>query len=247
MKKILIINPTASDLGIEFYEEYLNKFLGKGFEICIKSLKYGPYSLESDFDVILASPFIIKEIKKAETGDYNAIIIDCFLNPAIKAAREITNIPVVGPGEASIYLACMLGEKFSIIGVGGPGAKKEYIRLVRSLGLLDRMASVRTIRLLVLELNEDKNRTFNLLVEAGRRAIEEDGADVLILGCTGLVGYAEDLQKELKVPVIDPALAALKFAEILSDLNLCHSKLTYPKPPKKPRILPPSLKDLEEV
>ncbi|RLI75164.1 hypothetical protein DRP05_15220, partial [Archaeoglobales archaeon] len=210
MIKILVINPVGTNLWDKSDKEYLSKFLSKGFQLDVRSLKYGPHSLESSFDVVLASPFIVEEVKKAEVEGYKAIIINCFLNPAIEAAREITNIPVVGPGEASIYLACMLGEKFSILGIGGTVGSKDYIKLVRSLGLLDRLASVRTIELPVLELDRDREKTFNLLVEAGRRAIEEDDADVLILGCTGLAGDAEDLQKELIVPVIEPALAALK-------------------------------------
>jgi len=245
--KILVINPVGTDLWDESDKEYLSKFLSKGFQLDVRSLKYGPYSLESSFDVVLASPFIVEEVKKAEIEGYKAIIINCFLNPGIEAAREVTTIPVVGPGEASIYLACMLGEKFSILGLGGTVGSKEYTKLVRSLGLLDRLASVRTIELPVLELDRDREKTFGLLVEAGKRAIEEDGADVLILGCTGLTGFAGRLTEELKVPVIDPAVAALKFAEILSTLNLSHSKLVYPRPPRKPRELPSVLKDLKEV
>ena len=238
MTKILVINPVGTDLWDESDKEYLSKFLSKGFQLDVRSLKYGPHSLESSFDVVLASPFIVEEVKKAEIEGYKAIIINCFLNPGIEAAREVTSIPVVGPGEASIYLACMLGEKFSILGLGGTVGSKEYTKLVRSLGLLDRLASVRTIELPVLELDRDREKTFGLLVEAGKRAIEEDGADVLILGCTGLTGFEKELEKELGVPVIYPGLVALKFAETLVRLGISHSKKAYPKPLPKKRIHP---------
>ena len=73
--------------------------------------------------------------------------------------------------------------------------------------------------------------------EEGKRALKEDGAEVLVLGCTGMTGMAERLSKELGVKVIDPLPTAVKFAETLVGLGLSHSKLAFPKPPEKKRYL----------
>ena len=66
------------------------------------------------------------------------------------------------------------------------------------------MASVRVTGIPVLDLQKDLDATFHALVEEGRKAIELDGAEVLILGCTGMTGMAERVTKELGVSVVDP-------------------------------------------
>ena len=55
-------------------------------------------------------------------------------------------------------------------------------------------------------------------MEEGRKAVEEDGAEVLILGCTAEYGFYETMQSELGVPVVDAVLAPFKYAEFLADL-----------------------------
>jgi allantoin racemase len=87
----------------------------------------------------------------------------------------------------------------------------------------------------VLELQKDPDATFHALAEEGRKAIELDGAEVLILGCTGMTGMAEKVSKELGVFVVDPLPTAIKFAETLVSLGLSHSKIAYPTPPEKAR------------
>mgnify|MGYP000244581468 CR=1 FL=1 len=238
MPKILVLIPIVTENLVEETEKYFKKHASEDFEISVTNLKFGPASIETYYDDEIAALFIVKEVEKAEKAGYDAVIIDCFDDPGLDAVREAVSIPVVGPGEASIYLACMLGEKFSILTVGPPYIKRLPTPRIRRMGLASRFASEISVGVEVLNIEKDRERTFNLLVEAGRRAIEEDGADVLILGCTGLVGYAEDLQKELKVPVIYPGLVALKIAETLVRLNLRHSKKAYPKPLPKKRIYP---------
>ena len=100
---------------------------------------------------------------------------------------------------------------------------------VRKLGLSDRLASIRTIGIPVLELM-DRPRVKSALLEAVRKAISEDGAQVMVLGCTGLVGLAAEVQRELGVPVVDPSMASLKLAETLIELKLTHSKLAFVRP-----------------
>ncbi len=89
-----------------------------------------------------------------------------------------------------------------------------------------------------LEMEKGRERLPTLLIEQGVKAIEEDGAHILILGCTGMMGLAQEVEKGLKergyeVPVIDPVKAAVKMAEALVDMGLSHSKMTYPYPPEK--------------
>jgi allantoin racemase len=85
----------------------------------------------------------------------------------------------------------------------------------------------------VLELHDDEDITIQKLVKEGEEAIEKDGAEALILGCTGFTGMAEKISKKLGIYVVDPLPTALKLAETLASLKLSQSKITYPTPPKK--------------
>ena len=85
----------------------------------------------------------------------------------------------------------------------------------------------------------ERARVVQAAVEEAVGAIEEDGAHVLILGCTGMAGLANSIEEDLSrrgitdVPVLDPAVLALKVAEGLADMGLVHSKRSYPIPPEK--------------
>jgi allantoin racemase len=242
MPKILVINPVSTSMWDESDREYMSRCLSAGFELEVRSLEYGSPSLETYFDEAISMPFILKEISRLE--GYDGIIINCFLNPAVDAARELVDVPVVGAGEAALYVACMSGRAPSIIGVGGSTAKSRYEEVIRSLRLSNRVVSIRCVGLAVLELDKDRGRTYEMLLRSAREAVCKDGADVLILGCTGLVGYAEELSSELNVPVVDPALASVKVMELLISLGLRHSKTARPYPPRKERAFPPSLREL---
>jgi allantoin racemase len=144
-------------------------------------------------------------------------------DPALDAARELVSIPVIGPAQASMSLASMLGERFSVVTVLR-NVVPLFWRLARKYGLESRLSSVRYIEIPVLEIEKEKIDVETKLINESKKAIEEDGADVIILGCTGFIGLARKIQETLHVPVIDPAPAALKFAESLIDLKLTTSK-----------------------
>jgi allantoin racemase len=94
---------------------------------------------------------------------------------------------------------------------------------------------LRGIGLSVMELARDREACMRQIALAGRAAVDQDGADVLILGCMSMAFHdvAEDLQERLGVPVINPVAASLTMAEYLARNRLCHSKRAYPDPPKR--------------
>jgi allantoin racemase len=174
---------------------------------------------------------------EAEKEGVDAVVSNCMDDPGVEAAREMVSIPVIGPCETSMHFAAMLGHRFSIIGVM-EADERPFHDHARKAGLEDRLASVRAINIPVLEL-EDRDRAVSALVEQSVNAVIEDGAHVIIFGCTGMAGMAQAVEEGLRergitdVPVIDPAKLAFKMAEALADMGLSHSKRTYPTPPKK--------------
>jgi allantoin racemase len=86
----------------------------------------------------------------------------------------------------------------------------------------------------VLEMDANPEKAKARIMALARQAAKEDGAEVIILGCAGLAGYAKDIERELGVVVLDPVAVALKVAEAIADLGLRHSKAgLFSKPPVK--------------
>jgi allantoin racemase len=136
-----------------------------------------------------------------------------------------------------MMLASLLGHKFSVLTV-----LKETVpqvkRLARSIGVEDKLASVRFIGIPVLQLDENVESTKTAFMDSARRAIDEDDADVLCPGCTGLSMWASEWGEELGVPLLDPGGVALKTAETLVKLRITHSPKSYPLSETKQRTLP---------
>ena len=211
----------------------LNSFAGNGFTIDIEAVREGPASIESYCDEYLCIPDSLRLAIEAEKRGYDAIIIGCFGDPGIEAMREALTIPVIGPGESSFYVASMLGYQFSVVSI-----LKNIINpmrmMAKKLSLEDRLASVRVIDKPVLELGTDVEETKKALLREGKKAVEEDNADTLVLGCMSeaFLGFAEYMQEELGVPVVNPVGVSVKMAEMMIVNRLSHSKKAYMPPPK---------------
>ncbi len=206
-------------------------------EISNVFLDSGPASVESAYDEVIAAPDVVAKVRQAEKEGMDAVIINCFGDPGLDAAREVVSIPVIGPCEASMHVAAMLGHKFSVVTVLDR-LIPELETHARKYGVADRLTSGRSVDLPVLDLEKGREEFEARIVGEARAAIEEDGAHVIVLGCTGLAGLAQRIEQALRdegydIPVIDPASTALKVAEALVDLKLSHSKRTYPYPSEK--------------
>jgi allantoin racemase len=204
-----------------------------GTEVEVLDVPDGPLSIESAYEEYLAVPATLACIQELERRGVDGAIVGCFGDPGVDAARELVRMPVVGPGEAAMLLAASLGHRFAIVTVLD-AIVQPLRRLAWSTGVLDKLASVRSVDIPVLELYRDLDRTFERMVEVGRRCLEQDEADSLILGCMTMAfsGRHLDLAEVLGVPVVSPAHAALKLLEALVGAGLTHSKRAYPVPPK---------------
>ncbi len=200
--------------------------------------RMGPEHLEYHFyeDMILIP--LMKKIRESEESGFDTSIIGCFYDPGLQTAREITNDMIVaGPAESSMNLASTYGHKFSII-VGRKKWIPQMENNVVKYGFKDRLASFRSVGLGVLDFHEDPERTTRIIKEEAIKAVEEDQAEVIILGCTKQYGFYKELQEEIGVPVIDTVVAPFKFAEFLAELknrfDWKQSKIGgYESPPEK--------------
>lgn len=235
--KLYVLLPILHNDALEnVTRQEIASAVSPGTEFTVDSLEMGPASIETYMDEEIAAPWIIEKAIKADKDGYDAIIIDCMGDPAIHSVREAVKKPVVGPLMATTSIACNLGERFSIVTVLEESFPL-FRRKIREYGLEHRLASIRCIDVPVLELESRKDEVRDQLVEESIQAVNE-GADSIILGCTGMIGIAKSMQQHLNVPVIDPGVAQVKYAEMLVSLGLSHSPTVYPSPRAKTRIIP---------
>ncbi|HEY63137.1 MAG TPA: hydrogenase expression protein HupH [Caldilineae bacterium] len=211
----------------------LREFASPETEVDIIDVAQGPASIESMYEEYISIPATAELMMEMEAQGYDAAILGCFGDPGLDAMRELLTMPVVGPGEASFLTAAMLGHQFSVITIMQSVVAPTRWQ-VRKAGVGEKLASVRSIDVPVLELARDREATLERMIAEGRKAMEEDGADVLVLGCMtmGFLMVAEDMSKALGIPVVNPSRVSLKVAEMLVGARLTHSKRAYMTPPK---------------
>ncbi len=236
--KIKIINP---DFGMTREQldkrvHILNKIARKDTFLSMECLNKSLVVIDSMLDVSLAAPEIIEMAIKAEAEGYDAVILYCFSDPAIEACREKLSIPVIGAGKSSILTACEVGYTFSLI-VTQESRIPEKKMFVNSLGIeMNRLASIRHVDLSYDTIEKDRKKTLHQLYEVSKKCMDSDGAEVIVLGCLTFLGIAEELSKEIGIPVIDPGYNGVCAAESLVIQGLSHSKKTYPLPIKGNRF-----------
>jgi len=202
----------------------MNAVRRQGTILEVTNPRRGPTAVSSSCDELVAGCEVLEILRQIKREDYDAVVIACYSEPGIAAAKELCDIPVVGIAEAAMHVACMLGSKFTILTTSKARvpAKEAY---VHQKGLQDRLASVRALGVGVVEASHDPERAKEAVCRVAANAIEQDGAQVIILGCAGMAGYAHELQERLGVPVLDPSTVALKVAEVLVDLQLRPSRI----------------------
>lgn len=215
--KILVIVPVGTDRRNRERKELCERYASPGTEVDVVSLPRGPLSLETRRDHDEAVPLIVETALRAGEG-YDAIVVSCFLDPAVAELRKILRDKVVvGAGEASMHLARFLGEPVTVVTVGAYEETVEIVREhVKRLGFGD--AEVIGIPYGVLDADRDKATALRLLVDEARRA-RERGSRVVVVGCTTLAGLAERIQEVVGVPVVDPVKASALLAETLIKLR----------------------------
>jgi len=215
--RIKIIAP-ISTVGVISKEER-ESIASEGTEIEIRNLPAAPSSIEGPIGEAAAAPLVIREAECSASEGFNAVTIDCTLEPGLVGAKQAASVPVVGAREAGFLLALLLGERFTVL-IPTDESIPLMIAAVRKMGLSERFASVRAVGMHVLEL-EDHRQLLDKLKAAGEKAIQQDGADVLVLGCTGMgLSVAAQLAQEIGIPVVEPASAAVKLAEVLATERL---------------------------
>ncbi len=189
MTKLALIGATGIDWWVDPKKKsFVLSFVPRGSEIGNFTPRYGTHSVESYVDEAYNAPFILEQVMRANKEGYDVIVIDCACDPILDAAREISKIPVVAPRNAALHLALTLGTKFGIVTVQGDSLKRCMESGVRREGLEAFCAGVRFLKMPVLDIAKHPLEAQKELLSMCKKLIEEDGANVIVLGTHGKAG-----------------------------------------------------------
>lgn len=224
----------------------LKEWAAPDAEVDIVRVTEGPASIESSYEEYLSIGPAAREIYRLEQAGYDAAILGCAGDPGLDAMREITtSMLVTGPGSLSLQAGAMLANRVGLLTITDSMVDTCY-ELAHKAGVAARLCSVRPVEVPVLELAKNREQTLATIIAVGRAAMEQDRAQVLVLGCMsmGFLQVAEEVEAALGVPVINPARVALHMTEALVRSGYSHSKRAYTLPPK---LATGKVKSLDEL
>lgn len=218
MKSLIVINPNSSQSVTQGIDAAIDPLRSFGIPIRCLTLTKGPSGIESQRQADLTiGPLLELAVAQQDAAGY---VIACFGDPGLHALRDQTRLPVVGIQEAAVMTALTLGQRFGVIAILQKSIPR-HLRAFGGMGVIDRLAGDRALGLGVAEL-ADSERSLNAMIATGKKLRDDDGANVLIMGCAGMARYREPLQQATDLPVVEPSQAAVSMALGQIKLNLSH-------------------------
>lgn len=220
-----MIIPVTTNKWNENVETDYKKLKRPETAIDIVHLKHGPEAIQSEYDEANATPFILEEVNDSVRHHYDAIIIYCFSDPALSAAREISTIPLVGIGESSQLFAMGLADRIGILATVDQTIPKIRRKLTAK-GFSSRFPSIHALNIPVLDYDHPEKVTKRAL-DVASLMVNQDKVEAILLGCGSMFNIKEQIQEKFSIPVVAPGEVALKHAEMLVELNLSQSKKSF--------------------
>lgn len=216
--RILFANPNTSVSVTERIAAVARAAASPGTEIVAVTGQTGVPYIATRAEAVIGGRVALELLAEHAPG-CDAAVIAAFADPGIGGARELLSIPVIGMAEAAMLTACMLGRRFAIVTFAtamGPW----YRECVDYNGLSGRLASIRCVSGGFRDINSVQEEKEAALIEACCLAVEQDEADVVILGGAPLAGLAGKVADRVPVPLVDGVAAAVRQAEVLGGLGV---------------------------
>lgn len=230
--RLLIINPNTTKTMTDKVAVAAQRVASTGTEIIAKTSNHGPISIEGYYDEALSLAGLLQQIR--DNPDHDGVVIACFDDTGLDAARCLTDRPVVGIGEAGYRMAAMLSNRFSVVTTLSRSVPALEHNLLRY-GLQRQCVSVRASDVPVLELEHGKPEAMARIESEIQKAIEIDHAEAIVLGCAGMTDLAEGFARKYQLPVLDGVACAVALTESMARVGLRTSRLGgyAPPPPNK--------------
>jgi allantoin racemase len=232
--KLLLVNPNTSSAMTTGMTAAAQSVAAAGTVVVGRQPSFGPASIESHFDDVFAAAGVAEQVRLAAADNFDAVVIACFGDPGLDAARELTTAPVLGIAEAAFHAASFVATGFSVVTTMTRTCVIAE-RLVQRYGFERSCRGIHGTDIPVLELETCGADTLAQIEAAARLALKQDRSGAIVLGCGGMAALCRTLQQRLGVPVVDGVSAAVKMAEALVALGLQTEKLgDYAPPLPKP-------------
>ncbi|KGJ10365.1 aspartate/glutamate racemase family protein [Paracoccus versutus] len=233
--RLLVLNPNTTASMTEKIAAAARRAASPGTEIVAANPARGPASIEGFYDEAMSLSGLLQVIR--ETPDVDAVVIACFDDTGLDAARCLTDIPVVGIGEAAYHMASLISNRFSVVTTLARSVPALEHNLHRY-GLWSRCGRVRSSEVAVLELEEPGSNASARIGREIARAIADDRAEAIVLGCAGMTDLTERLAAEHGVPVLDGVSCAVTLCEAMVRLKLRTSRLGGYAPVPQHKLAP---------
>jgi allantoin racemase len=231
--RILLVNPNTTASMTASIAAAARAVAAPSTEITAVTSSMGPASIEGYYDEALAVPGLLKEVAAGERAGAAAAVIACFDDTGLDAARAMASIPVIGICEAALSVAALVAQRISVV-TTMERSRVPIEALVRRYGMAER-TRVRAADIPVLSLDDPASGAEARLAAEIQRAVEDDRAEAIVLGCAGMARLAAAYQQRFGLPVVEGVGAAVKHAEALIALGLSTSKRgAYQSPIAKP-------------
>ena len=215
--KIMIINPNSDLKMTNIIQNTAEKYSNGEFEVICRATSGANKYIEYYEDIsksVLGMTKLVCENEKEVDG----FIIACGGDPNLDLIKEITAKPVVGIAEASMKIASMLGHRFAII-----QATKRSVSTTEALIYKYHMSGLGFAQVSKKGISHYRNE--EEIFDTAKLAIEEGGAEVIILGCAGMAGLDRVLEKRLAIPVLDEVVCGLIILTGLIKYGISISKI----------------------
>jgi allantoin racemase len=232
--RILVVNVNTTTEMTEAIARQARAVASPGTEIVGLTPRLGAESVEGNVESYLAAIGVVDTVQRYEDS-FDAVVQAGFGEHGREALQELLDVPVVDITEAAAHLAMTLGHRFSVVTTLDRTVPLIHDRLLLA-GLTGHCASIRASGLSVLELEGDSPRVHDAIAQEAKRAVLEDHAEVICLGCGGMAGLDAAVREAVGVPVVDGVTAAVKLAESLVALGLTTSKVRTFAPPRQKKI-----------
>ena len=230
---LLLINPNTSQSVSDLIEAEARRAAAPGTDIRVLTAPFGVAYIETRFESLVGA-YAAATLAAEHCDAHDAIVVAAFGDPGIAGLRELLDIPVVGLTEAALMSACLLGNRFSIVAISRR-ITAWYRECVQANGLIDRLASIRCLDRPLQDIGRVQDDHADRLKALCMSAVDDDGADVIILAGAPLAGLARSIKDQLPVPVVDGVSSAVCHAQTLVSLAPTSArKGSFAPPPIKP-------------
>ena len=213
--RLCVLNPVSPE-DIRKADQKVIDGAFPDLDITVEAIEKGPASIESQIKEAEVVPEIVKLLRNVE-DEYDGFLINCFADPGLEAAREVTNKPVLGCGKTTMHIASTLKNRFAIMTI--KPAVPHMEDNVFKYGLIHNLTHMASVDISVLELDNSVSQLIERIKEE-ENVLEDKFTDILILGCTGMASIAPDIQRGVNLTILEPLRTTISCLESISRLEL---------------------------